>query len=215
MNLNQYKTIIFDCDGVILNSNEIKTQAFYDVARVYGHKSAQRLKEYHIKNGGISRYEKFEYLFTNILQRPIDAQEFKKLLSNFSKEVNKALLICEIAENIKKLRDKTKKSKWLVVSGGDQIELREIFKKREITDYFDGGIFGSPDAKNEIIESKLESGLITVPALFIGDSRYDFFVSTNAELDFIFINGWTEVSDWKQFVFENKIVTVRQIDDLI
>jgi len=35
--LKQYKTLIFDCDGVILNSNKIKTQAFYDVAKIYGH----------------------------------------------------------------------------------------------------------------------------------------------------------------------------------
>ena len=89
INLIQYQTLIFDCDGVILNSNKIKTQAFYDVAKVYGHKPAQILKDYHIQNGGISRYKKFEYLLTNILQKPIKKQELSELLSNFSKEVKK------------------------------------------------------------------------------------------------------------------------------
>ena len=89
IDLTQYQTLVFDCDGVILNSNRIKTQAFYDVAKVYGHDPAQTLKDYHILNGGISRYEKFEYLFTNILQKPIEAQELKQLLLNFSKEVKK------------------------------------------------------------------------------------------------------------------------------
>ena len=28
--INSYKSIVFDCDGVILNSNSIKVQAFYD-----------------------------------------------------------------------------------------------------------------------------------------------------------------------------------------
>ena len=30
-NLNKYKSLIFDCDGVILNSNKIKTDAFRKV----------------------------------------------------------------------------------------------------------------------------------------------------------------------------------------
>jgi beta-phosphoglucomutase-like phosphatase (HAD superfamily) len=38
--------LIFDCDGVILTSNKIKSQAFYDVAKIYGHEPAQALKDY-------------------------------------------------------------------------------------------------------------------------------------------------------------------------
>ena len=113
IDLSQYQTLIFDCDGVILNSNKIKTQAFYDVAKIYGHGPAQTLKDYNVQNGGISRYQKFEYLFTNILQKPIEPQELKKLLSNFSKEVKKALLICGVASNIKEFRDKTRNTSKL------------------------------------------------------------------------------------------------------
>ena len=29
MILNKYKTLIFDCDGVILNSNQLKTKGFF------------------------------------------------------------------------------------------------------------------------------------------------------------------------------------------
>ena len=46
IDLSKYQTLIFDCDGVILNSNKIKTQAFYEVSKIYGHKPAQILKEY-------------------------------------------------------------------------------------------------------------------------------------------------------------------------
>ena len=34
--INSYKSIVFDCDGVILNSNSIKTQAFYDTTAFLG-----------------------------------------------------------------------------------------------------------------------------------------------------------------------------------
>ena len=65
--LDSYKSFIFDCDGVILNSNKIKSNAFYEVASKYGKKEAKKLVNYHINNGGISRYKKFEYFSNNIL----------------------------------------------------------------------------------------------------------------------------------------------------
>ena len=67
--LSNYKNLIFDCDGIILNSNKIKTQAFYDVVSIYGNKAANELKNYHIKNGGISRYKKFHYFSENIAKK--------------------------------------------------------------------------------------------------------------------------------------------------
>ena len=197
INLIQYQTLIFDCDGVILNSNKIKTQAFYDVAKVYGHKPAQILKDYHIQNGGISRYKKFEYLLTNILQKPIKKQELSELLSNFSKEVKKALLVCEVATGIKELRDKTRNTKWLIVSGGDQAELREVFKQRNLDGYFDGGIFGSPDDKDTILKNEMDTLNITGRCLFLGDSMYDYQAAITAQMNFVFISQWTEVVDWE------------------
>jgi len=214
IDLSQYQTLIFDCDGVILNSNKIKTQAFYDVAKIYGHESAQALKDYHIRNGGISRYKKFEFLIKNILRKPIETRELNKLLSNFSKEVKKALLTCESATNIEALREKTKNTNWLIVSGGDQAELREVFKKRGLDSYFDGGIFGSPHTKDEILSNTTNSGLIKHPALYIGDSKYDYLVSSEFNLDFIFVSGWTDVVDWESFIFENSIISTKYLSDI-
>ena len=213
--LKQYKTLIFDCDGVILNSNKIKTQAFYDVAKIYGHEPAQALKDYHILNGGISRYEKFEYLLTDILNRSVVAKELEHLLLNFSKEVKKSLLTCEIATNIKELREKTKHAKWLIVSGGDQSELREIFYQRGIDDYFNVGIFGSPDDKVHIIRIAAINKQENYPILFLGDSYYDYLVSKKYQMDFVFISHWTAAPNWKDFVKEKKINSVGRLEDLI
>ena len=39
--LAEYKTLVFDCDGVVLNSNQLKIQAYYDVAIKFGANEAQ------------------------------------------------------------------------------------------------------------------------------------------------------------------------------
>ena len=66
MKLQDYKTIVFDCDGVILNSNKVKSDAFSTVAKKYGEDEAKKLVSYNKKNGGVSRYLKFQY-FIQIL----------------------------------------------------------------------------------------------------------------------------------------------------
>jgi len=207
IDLTCYKTFVFDCDGVILNSNKIKTQAFYNVASVYGHEAAQTLKDYHIQNGGISRYTKFEYLIVDILKKPLEQTELQQLLDNFSYKVKQALMSCKVAKGLENLRQKTKQANWLIVSGGDQVELREVFKERGLDKYFDGGIFGSPDTKDTILERELDNGNITKSALFLGDSKYDYQAAKLAGLDFVFLTDWTEVDDYNSWCEENYILT--------
>lgn len=44
--LQRYRTLVFDCDGVLLNSNMVKTQAFYSTALPYGEKAAKELVDW-------------------------------------------------------------------------------------------------------------------------------------------------------------------------
>ncbi|MFH7588150.1 HAD family hydrolase, partial [Oceanimonas smirnovii] len=59
--VTDYVTLVFDCDGVVLNSNKVKTEAFYKAALPYGEAAAQAMVDYHVAHGGVSRYKKFAY----------------------------------------------------------------------------------------------------------------------------------------------------------
>src|SRR5690606_23038200 len=110
----------------------------------FGTDAANSLVEYHVANGGISRYLKFEYFLREIVCIPYDESVLQGLLARFAIGVKNGLLACDIAPGLRALKEKTKEANWLIVSGGDQDELREIFLKRELNDLFVGGIFGSP-----------------------------------------------------------------------
>jgi HAD superfamily hydrolase (TIGR01549 family) len=198
--IQEYKTLVFDCDGVVLNSNKIKTQAFYEATKHFGHESAQALVDYHVANGGVSRYAKAKYFIINILQQAFDESIYQDILDRFAHAVKDGLMTCEVAEGLAELRKKTKNSNWLIVSGGDQVELREVFAARGLDQYFDGGIFGSPDNKDTILDRELENQNIHRPALFLGDSKYDYQAAKNAALDFLFLTRWTEVEDWHAWI---------------
>lgn len=192
MKLKSYNTLVFDCDGVLLNSNSVKTQAFYQVALPYGEKAAKGLVDYHVKNGGISRYTKFEYFQRDILAQPFDIIMHSNLLEAFATEVRKGLLTCEIARGLEELRNVTRDSRWMVVSGGDQVELRDIFALRGIEHLFDGEIFGSPDDKDTIVSREIATGNLMMPAVFFGDTKYDMEVALHVGLDFVFVSKWSE-----------------------
>jgi phosphoglycolate phosphatase-like HAD superfamily hydrolase len=163
------------------------------------------LVEYHVTNGGISRYKKFEWFLDNIVSSEY-GPGLATLLDSYANGVRQGLYNCKIVEGLFELRQKTLDANWLIVSGGDQEELREVFAARGLAELFDGGIFGSPDTKDEILARELDSDNIRKEALFLGDSRYDHLASTAANLDFIFLSYWTEFEGWHEYTVMNNIV---------
>ncbi len=221
MDLSGYATIVFDCDGVILDSNRVKTEAFRTAAMPYGEAAADALVKHHVANGGVSRYVKFAYFIETIdpehapdLIPEAGSPTLESLLSTYAQSVRNGLMTCAVAEGLEELREATPESRWLIVSGGDQKELREIFAARGLAAYFDGGIFGSPDTKDAILGRELAAGTIRKPALFLGDSRYDFQASRAVGLDFVFVTGWTELPNWPDFVRANNLCHVQSISHL-
>ncbi|MFL1482904.1 HAD family hydrolase [Marinobacter sp. LN3S78] len=210
--LARYRTWVFDCDGVLLDSNRVKTEAFYRAAEPYGRDHAEALVDYHVRNGGISRYVKFSTFLSDIVGRSrVDTDELQQLLDRYAGLVGEGLRQCAVADGLMALRRLTGSARWLVVSGGDQEELRSVFADRGLAELFDGGIFGSPDTKDEILARERETGGILQPAVFIGDSRYDIEAATRAGLDFIFASRWSE-SDHD---FSGSTLTVEGIDTLV
>jgi phosphoglycolate phosphatase-like HAD superfamily hydrolase len=221
--IQRYKTIVFDCDGVVLNSNVVKTEAYFRTAKNLGatDEQAQALVDYHVKLGGISRYHKFDYYLREILKQPATKEAIQALLDEFGRELEVGLMECEIAEGLNELRQATPNAKWYILSGGDQQELRTLFTKRELPSgisldhLFDGGIYGSPDNKDEVLSRKKASGRLQYPALFLGDSKYDHEAATRAGLDFIFLSDWTEVPDWQDYCASHQVRTLNNIYQIL
>ena len=215
--LSQYHSIVFDCDGVVLDSNGAKIDAYRQVALSFGAspQQAEQLVQHHIQLGGISRYPKFEFFLREIMQQPVTEQAMRSLLESFTEEVQQRLLHCTISPHLDALRAATGSAKWMILSGGDQVELRKIFALRGLTHYFAAGIFGSPDNKDQVLAREIQSGNIVQPALFIGDSRYDFQAASAAGLDFVFLSDWTDMQDWQGFCQSHQIAVLANLGGLL
>jgi phosphoglycolate phosphatase-like HAD superfamily hydrolase len=217
IDIRKYKTIVFDCDGVILNSNRTKIDAYFSVAKRMGgtDKEAQAFVDYHVKLGSFPRNGKIEYYLKEIVKQPNTAETMQQYLQAFDDILVKTLMECEIALGLDVLKTQTPHARWMVLSGGDQVGLREILARRHLAPLFEAGIFGGPDTKDIVLEREKFNGNIQFPALFIGDSKYDYQSSTKAGLDFVFLSDWTEVQDWQAFCTENNIQSRNNIQSLI
>jgi phosphoglycolate phosphatase-like HAD superfamily hydrolase len=216
-NLSEYKTLVLDCDGVVLNSNQTKIDAYYNASKQMGgtDAQAQAFVDYHIKLGSIPRNDKIKYYLTEIDPQPITTELFQQFMDTFTRILDETLMQCDIAQGLDDLKAATPSSKWMLMSGGDQEELRQLFPKRHLAHYFELGIYGGPTKKNAHLDALKQDGALQLPALFIGDSKFDHQASTGAGLDFVFLSDWTDVADWQQYCKENHIDVVHNISQLV
>jgi HAD superfamily hydrolase (TIGR01549 family) len=215
-NINQYSTLVFDCDGVILNSNFQKIEAYRNAAIIFGAETheAEALVKYHIELTGISRNIKFHYFLETIMGRKATEDDMNFLIKSLNNEVISLLKNCEITSGLEELKKQTQGKTWMIASGGDQEELRFLFSDKKIDHLFDGGIFGSPKSKHEIIESHI-SGDTFHPALFLGDSLYDIETAKKYNLDFIFVSDWTDLENWESICKSYNVESIKTVSDLV
>lgn len=200
--LSEFRALVFDCDGVVLDSNRLKSEAFRIATLPYGEAAAEAFVAYHMANGGVSRFEKFRHFLAEIAPRfapGVEGPDRDALLAAYAAAVEEGLMTCGIAPGLEALRAATPGVPWLIVSGGAQAELRDVFARRGLDRLFDGGVFGSPDTKDVILAREIAAGKIAKPALFLGDSRYDHEAASAAGLDFVFVSGWSEFAGWRDY----------------
>ncbi len=207
-NFFQYDTYFFDCDGVILDSNEIKSQCFYEIAKAYNERKAEEFLIYHKENGGISRFEKFNYFFKELLQKKDCEELIKSSIEKFSKLSVQKLMSCPYIKGFENFIFEIANKEKYVVSGGLEDDLIKVFQNRKIAPYFKG-IYGSPKSKLQNMKHILNNYKIG-RSVFIGDSLLDFQTAKNFNCDFIFLYEKTELHDWRKklpvdeiYVFKN------------
>ena len=125
---SRYDYMIFDCDGVILDSNRLKSRAYAKALPGEPTKLVNAFVDYHKKNGGISRYEKFLYYFSELKNIPNAEKEIHIALRRFSSIVKKYLLECDYVPGVLEFIHEANSMgiPLFVVSGSDEKELIDI-----------------------------------------------------------------------------------------
>ena len=173
---DQFEVILWDFDGVILDSVPIRNAGFLHVLEGYPKEAVERLLQFQNENGGLSRYVKFRYFYEEILGMEISeekVQEFAGQFSAFMRErlTDPGLLMVDTMAFI---RAHQNRFAMHIVSGSDQEELRFLCEQLGITTFF-SSIHGSPTPKIELVRNVLEhESYDRSRVVLIGDSINDF-----------------------------------------
>lgn len=180
------QAIILDFDGVIVESADIKTRAFRKLFEDIYPNIIEEIVQHHIDNMGISRYEKFRFIYNHIVGMPLSADEEKQLGERFSAIVLDEVLQAPFVPGVKNfLKLYSYTHKLFVASGTPEYELLNIIKGRELTSYFHE-IHGSPKDKVFII-NKISSryGYLPTEVVLIGDATSDLKAACQTGIQFI------------------------------
>jgi len=79
LSLKVIRAVFFDFDGVLAESVDIKTRAYALLFREEREEVVSEFIDFHLKNDGISRFEKIKYFYRAILHRPLSEKKFQSL----------------------------------------------------------------------------------------------------------------------------------------
>lgn len=201
--MDKFKGIIYDFDGVICDSVNVKTEAFAELYRTYGKEIENKVVEFHLAHGGVSRFEKFNYWHKEYLGIQLDEQGVAELASHFSSLVfEKVVNSNYIAGALQFIKENFENKMQFICTGTPEVEINAILKERNIYQFFHH-IYGSPKKKKDILFELLqEYKLSSDQVVYFGDAMTDYEAANHFNIKFIGINGYDfpgQIEQYKSF----------------
>lgn len=177
--------IVFDCDGVLLESVDAKTRAFARIGEEYGDEARDRLVAHHVMHGGVSRYRKFEWLYREVLGRSISEAELEALNEKFVRYAYDEVMRCPMVPGAQAVLDRWHgRVPMYVASGAPHAELNQVLEVRKLSRYF-GGIKGSPPGKADLLRNiVVETGARPSDSIMVGDAGTDQYAAETVRTRF-------------------------------
>ena len=180
------RVIIFDFDGVLVESNDEKTEAFKELFSLYPEHERAML-DYHIRWFSTSRMDKFRYYVYEMMARPGDENCVADMAEKFSSLVVKRVISCpEVPGASELLKEFSYRIPLYISSATPQDELQNIVRRRGFDSYFKA-VYGCPPIpKKEAIESVLlRESALPQEVMFIGDSISDYHFANETGIRFM------------------------------
>lgn len=183
--LDRYTLLLWDFDGVIKESIEVKTAAFVRLFAPFGAATVTRVRAHHEQHGGMSRFEKIP-LYLQWAGVPPSAQQVQRYCAEFSRAVYAAVIESQWVPGVREYLEANRaRQRFALISATPQEEIEGILGALGIRDWFTD-ICGAPGAKTDAVRGVLRRwSCAPRAALLIGDSEADHAAALGAGVDFL------------------------------
>tara|TARA_B100000315_G_C14549967_1_gene575270 strand:+ start:426 stop:1100 length:675 start_codon:yes stop_codon:yes gene_type:complete len=206
------KAIIFDFDGVIVESVNVKTKAFSRIYRSYGKKIVGKVVAHHLAHGGVSRIEKFRLYHKEFIGVDLTEQEEEQMAEKFSELVFQKVIDAPYVKGAHEfLSEYHTLYDFFVSSGTPTEEIVKIVDMRKLSVFFKG-IYGSPEQKDAHVREIMENNNYGKEEIvFVGDAPSDQEAAESNNISFI-----ARELDNFDFLNDNKkIISIKDLTDLM
>lgn len=179
----QYKAIVFDCDGTVLNTADDLINSVNYILEKYGYPKKTGAEILRTLGHGL------EFLLTHNLPQPMEKEKFQKIFAEFKEYYfSHCLIATKPYEGIMPLLAALKqKYKLALVSNKNKIALNQL-NELYFTEYMEAVVGESdalakkpaPDMVNQALH---ELGVLPSEALYVGDSEVDKATADNSNMD--------------------------------
>ena len=172
--LEDFNIIFWDFDGVIKDSLGEKTLAFEKLFSECDENIITAIKNHHLQNGGLSRYEKIP-IYLSWAGKPVNTSNIEKYSKNFSSIVKRSVINSPWVPGVQDyLKSNYNNKTFIIVTATPRFEICEILNELEIFNFFDK-VYGSPISKSDALRESMERFQSKQEnAIMIGDSKTDF-----------------------------------------
>jgi phosphoglycolate phosphatase len=170
------RAILFDFDGVILDSVQLKTDLFLQCyAGDLDEAKIGFIREHQAQHGGIGRGEKFRVFEKEVFGREPSPDAVGRLMRRYQTLLAEQIDACALLPGALEFLHLAEKTAALhLVSGTLHEDLVGIVASRDLTRHF-GQVIGSPTPKAEAFRSIIaEHGYDPSTVLAIGDAPTEF-----------------------------------------
>lgn len=182
--------VFFDFDGVIVDSVNIKTDAFRKLYEPYGDVISAQIVEHHLSHGGMTRNQKISHYHQHFLGQTLDPEETENLAAQFGNLVEEAVTKCPMIRGASEcLAAFEGVIPLFVVSATPVGELVRIVKRRKLINFFES-VHGAPNTKTEILRSLLKTHMLrSDECVMVGDSMEDYNAAQKTGIQFVGVDS--------------------------
>lgn len=178
--------IIFDFDGVILDSAQIKIDAYVTIYADEDPAKVRELVRHAHRHGGTTRRVKFAQYERELFGRAGDTESVERLSARYSELVFDAVMQCPFIEGAHSLLSTAaRRIEMHVVSGTPEDELCKIVEARGLAPFFQS-VRGAPTTKPQAFAQILRNGgHAAARVVAVGDSMTEFWAAEELGIPFL------------------------------
>ncbi|WP_431025086.1 HAD family hydrolase [Halomonas sp. H5] len=202
--------LVFDFDGVILDSATLKLQAFADLYADEAEERHRAVVTYLSRRGGQPREVKFRHIEAHILGRPANEARIRELCECFKARVEQRLREAPpIPGALAFLEQRAGRQPLYLLSATPEAELRAIADQRDLSRHFLEVIGSPPDKVTGLRNLLVRRHHAPRETVMIGDSYNDYRAARSNGTHFVGVTADPSASP-----FPADTITTTDLHDL-